>query len=267
MHAVLCVDDELNILHSLKRLLRKEEYELRIANSAQEALDCMQEQHFSLVISDQRMPGMTGVELFQACKDDYPDTVRVILSGYADVAVIVDAINQGEIYRFFGKPWNDDELKASIRQCLEHYETLQENQRLLQEIQIKSQELERLNSMLSDMFIDSSMSLKLVQEIFDIVPMALLGIDDEGHLVVQNESAVDVFPQLGVTMPGTHMLEIFDPVIVSFIQPFLKSGNDCGVSPITWQGKQAEFTVRTLHFGQGARGCLVAVSPMDGKGV
>lgn len=123
---VLLVDDEIHVLNALKRLLRNEDYNLVVATGGEEALAILETQSVELVVSDHRMPGMTGVQFLKTVKERRPDTVRVALSGYADVAVIVDAINHGEIFRFITKPWDDDELKADIRACLNHYDTLQQ---------------------------------------------------------------------------------------------------------------------------------------------
>ena len=103
-HTVLCVDDEEGILHSLKRLLRKEDYRLLTSSSGAEALKILEKNDVHLVISDQRMPQMSGTEFFAAVKERYPDTIRVILSGYTDVDSITESINKGHVYKFFLKP-------------------------------------------------------------------------------------------------------------------------------------------------------------------
>lgn len=125
--AVLCVDDEVNILNALKRLLRKEDYNVFFANSGNEALSMLERERVQLVITDQRMPEMTGVQLLQKVKENYPDIVRVVLSGYSDANTIVESINKGEVFRFMLKPWDDEELKSVIRQCLEQYDVIRQN--------------------------------------------------------------------------------------------------------------------------------------------
>ena len=118
---ILCVDDESYILQALQRLLRNENYKVFTANSAETGFEILRDQDIHLVISDQRMPGMTGTEFMQVVKDIYPKSVRVILSGYAEVNSIMDAINQGEVYRFLTKPWSENGLKESIAECLKFY--------------------------------------------------------------------------------------------------------------------------------------------------
>ena len=118
---ILCVDDEAGVLSSLRRLLRKEGYKILTANSGDEGLALMDKQKVHVVISDQRMPEMTGTEFLQEVKGRFPQVVRVILSGYAEIHAIVDSINKAEVYRFLPKPWDDDELKQTIKHCLTHY--------------------------------------------------------------------------------------------------------------------------------------------------
>ena len=130
-HAVLCVDDEKNILRSLKRLLRKEDYRLLMASSGEEGLMVMEENDVHIVISDQRMPKMSGTEFLAALKTKYPDVIRIILSGYTDVDSITESINKGHIYKFLLKPWNDQNLKLEIKQALKQYDLIQANKKLV----------------------------------------------------------------------------------------------------------------------------------------
>ena len=129
-HTVLCVDDEKNILQSLKRLLRKEDYRLLTASSGEEGLKVLEENDVHMVISDQRMPEMSGTEFLAALKTKYPDVLRIILSGYTDVDSITESINKGHIYKFLLKPWNDHNLKLEIKQALEQYDLIQANKKL-----------------------------------------------------------------------------------------------------------------------------------------
>lgn len=118
-NTILLVDDEENILKSLKRLLRKDGYEILIANSGQEALDLLEKNRVQVVLSDQRMPNMTGSELLEKVRQLYPETVRMILSGYADFESVVDAINNGKIFRFLNKPWNDEDIRENVKSAFE----------------------------------------------------------------------------------------------------------------------------------------------------
>lgn len=113
---LLLVDDEENILNALYRIFRDDpSYEITIAHSAQDALQKISSIPVDIVISDQRMPGMGGAELLQEIRNRYPDSIRFLLSGYADVEAIISAINEGDIYRFVKKPWNNEELKNLVK--------------------------------------------------------------------------------------------------------------------------------------------------------
>ena len=160
-HAVLCVDDEENILRSLKRLLRNEGYRLLTASSGKEGLRILEENRVHLVISDQRMPGMNGAEFLAQVKERYPDTIRICLTGYTDVDSITESINKGHIYKFMLKPWNDQGLKLEIRQALDQYELSQTNMALNKELIEKNAELKRINENLEKMVQERTIDLEL----------------------------------------------------------------------------------------------------------
>ena len=110
-------------------------------------------------------------------KESYPDTVRVVLSAHADVGTILEAINRGEIYRFFCKPWDDDQLKVGVRQCFEHYDLLVQNRELLDRVLEQNYQLSRSNQMLESRMNIGPRSLELSQEILELLPLPLLGVD------------------------------------------------------------------------------------------
>lgn len=116
---LLLVDDEENILNALYRIFREDtSYEIITAHNAQDALQKVAHTPIDIVISDQRMPGMGGAELLQEIRNQYPDSIRFLLSGYADVEAIISAINEGDIYRFIKKPWNNEELKNLVKHAI-----------------------------------------------------------------------------------------------------------------------------------------------------
>jgi len=141
---ILLVDDEPNVLSALKRALFDTAFEIVSATSGEQALETMKEQTFKVVISDERMIGMQGSELLSQVREKYPQTVRIILTGHASVEAAIKAVNQGEIYRFFAKPWNDNELKYAIRSAVEKYDLEAENRRLLATIKQQSLEIKVL---------------------------------------------------------------------------------------------------------------------------
>jgi len=124
---ILLVDDEPNILSALRRCLRRDGYEILTAGSGEEALELLAGNPVMVILSDQRMPGMAGTEFLSRVKLMHPGTVRMILSGYADINSITDAINKGEIYRFQTKPWDDDDLRKAIQDAVIHYQATEAN--------------------------------------------------------------------------------------------------------------------------------------------
>jgi putative nucleotidyltransferase with HDIG domain len=144
-HAVLFVDDEVNILKAVKRLLRNEPWEVQCASRPQEALELLHTQTVQVVVSDQRMPEMSGVDLLAAVRERHPDVVRMMLTGYTEMNVAVEAINRGEIFRLITKPWNDEELKATLRQAFDHFDLKEEIKRLNQVTREQNFKLQDMN--------------------------------------------------------------------------------------------------------------------------
>jgi len=119
---LLLVDDEENVLRSLTRLFRRDGYQILTASSVREAFDLLASREVQVIVSDQRMADMDGTQFLTRVRDLYPDTIRMVLSGYTDLATITEAINRGAIYRFLTKPWNDDQLREHIRDAFRAYE-------------------------------------------------------------------------------------------------------------------------------------------------
>jgi len=144
-HTVLFVDDEVNILKALQRLLRTEEMNVLCASRASEAIELLEQHPAQVVVTDQRMPEMNGVDLLSAVRERHPDIVRMMLTGYTEINVAVDAINRGEIFRLITKPWNDDELRATIRQAFDHFDLKSEIKRLNQVTREQNFKLQDMN--------------------------------------------------------------------------------------------------------------------------
>lgn len=151
-HPILVVDDEDAILNAFNRILADEDYEVHTASNGLEALNKLRtaQRPYSLIISDQRMPLMSGVQFFAQAKNIFPDAVRILLTGYADTGTVIDAINKGEVSLYFTKPWHEEELLFHIRQSISKVEILDENRRLIELIKDKNAELLELNKTLED---------------------------------------------------------------------------------------------------------------------
>lgn len=146
-HALLFVDDEVSVTKALQRLFRKDGYKILTASGGREGLDLLKkcEKPVSLIISDQQMPEMTGSQFLEQAKEIFPDAIRFLLTGHSDMAAIVDAVNKGEIHRYFTKPWDNNDLLIQVRGSLEQYELKLENKRLLALTRKQNKALYELN--------------------------------------------------------------------------------------------------------------------------
>lgn len=182
-HTILLVDDEENILNALNRALRREGYRILTATSGQAGLSIMERVKITLVLSDHKMPGMEGVEFLAEVKKRSPETIRMMLTGYADMQAVVAAINRGEVYRFITKPWNDEEIKLIIRDAFRHYDLIQENCELHELTQRQNLILKDLNANLEQKVSERTREVEMLyqeleQNFFDFVRvfMGLMGL-------------------------------------------------------------------------------------------
>jgi response regulator RpfG family c-di-GMP phosphodiesterase len=147
---VLCIDDELNVLKACKRLLHRAGFDVTTTDDPEEAKKLVQAESFAVVISDQRMPIVEGTELLEQIHELSPQTVRILLTGYADLNASIDAINRGGVFRYLTKPWDDNELTAIVSQAADNYNLTAENQRLQDLTERQNSELTTLNEELED---------------------------------------------------------------------------------------------------------------------
>ena len=147
---LLLVDDEPGILSSLRRLLRPAGYRILTAESGKAGLEILETETVDLVISDMRMPEMDGARFLEQVRLRWPDTTRILLTGYADVGSTIEAINRGEISRYVAKPWDDNDLSLIVRDTLDRRLLKSENSRLLSLTKAQNDELKELNSSLED---------------------------------------------------------------------------------------------------------------------
>jgi DNA-binding NtrC family response regulator len=143
-YGVLYVDDEINNLNSFKAAFRRD-FEIYTAQSAREGRKVLDSNEIGVIITDQRMPGMTGIEFLESILAIYPDTIRILLTGFSDMNAVMDAINRGQVYKYLVKPWQNDELKLYIQNALEIYHLRRENKDLAHKLQLANKELELLN--------------------------------------------------------------------------------------------------------------------------
>lgn len=257
---LLLVDDEENILSSLRRLLRRDGYTILTATSGQQGLEALATNRVDVILSDQRMPGMTGVEFLHKAKDMYPDTVRLVLSGYTDLQSVTDAINEGAIYKFLTKPWDDAMLRANIEEAFRRKALSDDNQRLAAELQHANRELERINERLTRVLADrerrlgmDEAALSLTQEALAVMPLPVLGVDPGGMIAFANRAAERLFaeqaPLLGLGV---------EEVLPETFFPLLQAST--GQADLRCGSRLFRVEAHPLGGQPASRGCLLTFS-------
>ncbi|MCG8426241.1 MAG: response regulator [Chromatiales bacterium] len=165
---LLLVDDEPAVLRSLRRLFRSDEYSVQIADSGAAALELLEQTQVDVVVSDMRMPNMTGAELLTQIANRWPETARIVLTGYADLGDAIEAINKGNIYRYISKPWDEDDLRRTVQQAAEQIRLTFENKRLLQLSDRQNMQLKVLNTELEKRVEERTEELRMTAEKLDI---------------------------------------------------------------------------------------------------
>ncbi len=140
---VLFVDDEDNNLNSFKAAFRRD-FEIHLANSPTNGRKIMEKNDIEVVITDQRMPGETGVEFLESIIPIYPEVMRILLTGYADIQAVIDAVNKGKIYHYVSKPWDETQLRSLINNATEIYRLRQQNNQLTKDLIRVNDQLEFL---------------------------------------------------------------------------------------------------------------------------
>lgn len=255
-NAVLFVDDERSILNAIKRLLRKETYAVHLAEGGAEGLELLSRTPIQVVVTDQRMPEMTGTQFLQAVRERWPDTVRMVLSGYADAATIVESINKGEVYRFIAKPWQDDALRHTIAQGFEHWAIVQENRRLTREAEHHVAELQRLNALLEGSVEARTRALQFAQDVLEQLPEIVLGVSAEGELVLTNGQARARLQALRRLLPGADVGEVLPPEAAAAVRGCLQTRDPVPFS-FTWEGRRLRARPALLRSGGAIRGCVL----------
>ncbi|KAG8152658.1 HD domain-containing phosphohydrolase [Burkholderia catarinensis] len=144
--SILLVDDEPSVLSALRRVFRPAGYDIRTADSGEAALEVLASTEVDLIVSDMRMPGMSGAEFLARARALYPDTMRILLTGYAEIASVVQAVNDGGVYRYLNKPWDDQDLLLTIEQALEQRRLRREAARLAALTEAQNDALRRFNT-------------------------------------------------------------------------------------------------------------------------
>ncbi|RZK80752.1 MAG: response regulator [Pedobacter sp.] len=140
---VLYVDDEVHNLNAFKAGFRRM-FNVFIAESAIEGRKILETQDIQVIITDQRMPVTTGIEFLESIIPDFPEPIRILLTGYADINAVIDAINKGQVYKYIQKPWMDEDLRINIEKAYEIYALRKENRELTERLLLANKQLEYL---------------------------------------------------------------------------------------------------------------------------
>jgi CheY-like chemotaxis protein len=243
---LLLVDDEESILSALKRVFRRDGYQVITATSGARGLELLTQQPVNVILSDQRMPGMTGIEFLREARRLYPHTVRMTLSGYTDLQSIIEAVNEGAVYKFLTKPWDDDLLRSHVAHAFEQSELAAENARLWGAVEQANDELALANQRLERMVHEEYEHRLAMQsaagasrDALDGLPMAVFGIGADGMLAYVNRQAVMQWPQWSCALggePEPSMQQVLDTLMRPAERPYtqgLRTTID-GRSARTW---------------------------------
>lgn len=197
---LLLVDDEPNILASLKRLLRRDGYQILTANSGQEGLDVLASHAVDVIVSDQRMPGMLGADFLRKAKLLCPQTIRIMLSGYTELQAVTDAVNEGAIFKFLTKPWEDHQLREHIAEAFRLKGIDDDNVRLNAQLRDANQALAAANAAMQALVRQQQhqisrdeVSLGIARELLQFLPLPVIGLDEDGMIAFINAAAANLF--------------------------------------------------------------------------
>lgn len=211
---LLLVDDEPNILSALRRLLRGDGYVIVDETDPLAALQRLKHEDFDVIVSDQLMPELTGVEFLHHARLLRPHSVRIVLSGYTELDTVISAVNEGAIFKFLTKPWDDEQLHGHIATAMRYKRLEDENQRMSEELKLVNARQQVLNAQLGAMVHQQRSSLhrdeavlETMQKILRHLPLPVLGCDEEDTVVFCNKAAERLLcgdgqlePLLGATL-------------------------------------------------------------------
>ena len=162
-------------------------------------------------MSDQRMPEMSGVEFLSQVKELYPETVRIVLSGFTDLASVTDAINKGAIYRFLTKPWDDELLRENIEEAFRLYELVRENERLAMELRVSNEFLKKANQELEEYTMLNFHTLHASQEALESLPVGVIGMGDDNVVEIANKKSHELLKAGSCDLIGRPGSEVLPP--------------------------------------------------------
>lgn len=255
---LLLVDDEANILSSLRRLLRQDGYQIVAETSPEQALVRLQAEPFDVIISDQRMPGMMGVEFLRRAKKTRPETMRIVLSGYTELESVTSAINEGAVYKFLTKPWDDQQLREQVAAAFRHKGLEDENRRMGEELKAANTRMQELNNRLAAMVHEQrrhlyrdETALQTLQNVLRLIPMPVLGCDDDNMVVFTNETAERLFNARSTPLLGSDIATLLPRLACHTL-----TGNGAAETRMDVNGHRMRVECKPLRDGRRTRGSL-----------
>ncbi|WP_462318992.1 response regulator, partial [Marinilabilia sp.] len=203
--SILYIDDEAGNITGFKYTFKRK-FDVTTASSAAEALEILKTRDFKVIISDQRMPNMSGLDFFAAIQKTHPDVIKIILSAFSDNDVIIKAINEIGIYRFLSKPWNKDDMEITIQSAIESYNLKNENQQLISDLQKANADLNNSYALLEE-------SEKKFRNIFNQSRDGIVISDKHGFFVEANPIALTT---LGYTKEEIQKIGIGDVLLPKY---------------------------------------------------
>lgn len=266
---ILCVDDESNVLKALNRLFMDEDFELFTAEAGKAGLEILEKKSpIQVVVSDYRMPEMDGVEFLKQVHENWPETIRIVLSGYADTASVVEAVNEGHIYKFIPKPWNDDELKMTIIKAIDVYFLQTENKSLNEKIAEANEELTALNENLESLVEERTSELLFqnkvlthAQILLDVLPIGVLGLDDNGMIAQCNKRGAHYLGKEGPVLVGMDAKDVLPVELLDFISVLREKKEHS--EEIKLAGNSVKIKGEVMNDADGQRGIALFVDELS----
>lgn len=254
---LLVVDDEENILRALVRLLRRDGYAILTANSGAQGLELLQQHPVGVILSDQRMPGMTGSEFLERAKALNPASVRMMLSGYTDLQSVTDAINRGAIYRFLTKPWDDEQLRENIRQAFEYYERGAAADTVRS---FPGPVAEQVAAVAQGVAAQAAAAPPAAnaEQMLEHLPVGVLGVAEDGTVVFANAMAAALLDAARERLPGRSAVTVLPPQLQD-ICAGLEIGQMLERRRLRLDGGGRVLSVRAARMG--ASGCILVLIP------
>ncbi|MCX7103191.1 MAG: PAS domain-containing protein [Methylobacter sp.] len=253
---LLLVDDEINIINALKRTLRRDNYTILTANSGEEGLALLASHKVGVIISEAL----------------YPMTFRIVLSGYTELESVTSAINEGAIYKFLTKPWDDDLLCDNIREAFHYYEINEENLRLTRELQTANEKLSIQNLNLEKKVVDKNREfrhsinlLDISREILEHLPLGIIGIDEQNMIVVSNRLAETLFCQAQGCLLGLMTKDVLTQPLLKLLED-AHSGQytqlDMGCIPLD-ETISLQVLISKMGDNSPSKGIVMILSPLN----